>query len=493
LLVDGEHILPSGRDVFMRLGYDLTIEQTQKLTMTPELIQAIQILQYNSQELEDFVSKEIMENPILEMDNTVPNDSRENLKDPESSMSEELMYKEAERDDIDLREKIAESEYDDISYRQWEHRVSNEDVVSFDQYTSKEETLQDYLLLQLTFSDLKDRDKKIGRYLVEGIDDNGYLTVDTDQTAAVFGVKACTVERILKVIQGFEPVGVGARSLEECLLIQLEAKGFKDESLDYVIKNHLNDLAENKIQYIAKSIGLTVLQVQAMADLIRTLDPKPGMAYSSGEQIRYVVPDVIIEKEDDGYEIVTNDSTIPSLKVSSYYMNLVKNNKDDEDLQKYLNDKYNSALWLIKSIEQRKRTIFKVSEAVMKLQTEFLEKGEKYLKPMTLKQIADAVGVHESTVSRSINGKFIQTPRGVYEIKYFFSSGVGSGSGEGLSSNSIKTFIKEIIDGEDPKKPCSDQDMVEILSEKGIEISRRTVAKYRESMNILSSSKRRRY
>lgn len=485
--------MPSGRDVFMRLGYDLTIEQTQKLTMTPELIQAIQILQYNSQELEDFVSKEIMENPILEMDNTVPNDSRENLKDPESSMSEELMYKEAEKDDIDLREKIAESEYDDISYRQWEHRVSNEDVVSFDQYTSKEETLQDYLLLQLTFSDLKDRDKKIGRYLVEGIDDNGYLTVDTDQTAAAFGVKACTVERILKVIQGFEPVGVGARSLEECLLIQLEAKGFKDESLDYVIKNHLNDLAENKIQYIAKSIGLTVLQVQAMADLIRTLDPKPGMAYSSGEQIRYVVPDVIIEKEDDGYEIVTNDSTIPSLKVSSYYMNLVKNNKDDEDLQKYLNDKYNSALWLIKSIEQRKRTIFKVSEAVMKLQTEFLEKGEKYLKPMTLKQIADAVGVHESTVSRSINGKFIQTPRGVYEIKYFFSSGVGSGSGEGLSSNSIKTFIKEIIDGEDPKKPCSDQDMVEILSEKGIEISRRTVAKYRESMNILSSSKRRRY
>ena len=477
----------------MRLGYDLTIEQTQKLTMTPELIQAIQILQYNSQELEDFVSKEIMENPILEMDNTVPNDSHENLKDPESSMSEELMYKEAERDDIDLREKIAESEYDDISYRQWEHRVSNEDVVSFDQYTSKEETLQDYLLLQLTFSDLKDRDKKIGRYLVEGIDDNGYLTVDTDQTAAAFGVKACTVERILKVIQGFEPVGVGARSLEECLLIQLEAKGFKDESLDYVIKNHLNDLAENKIQYIAKSIGLTVLQVQAMADLIRTLDPKPGMAYSSGEQIRYVVPDVIIEKEDDGYEIVTNDSTIPSLKVSSYYMNLVKNNKEDEDVQKYLNDKYNSALWLIKSIEQRKRTIFKVSEAVMKLQTEFLEKGEKYLKPMTLKQIADAVGVHESTVSRSINGKFIQTPRGVYEIKYFFSSGVGSGNGEGLSSNSIKTFIREIVDNEDPKKPCSDQDMVEILSKKGIEISRRTVAKYRESMNILSSSKRRRY
>jgi RNA polymerase sigma-54 factor len=234
-----------------------------------------------------------------------------------------------------------------------------------------------------------------------------------------------------------------------------------------------------------------VNQVQAAADLIRTLDPKPGRAYSSGEEVRYVVPDIIVEKQDNGYVILTNDSTVPHLMVSSFYVNLAKTHKEDVEVQKYLSDKYNSALWLIKSIEQRKRTIYNVADAVMAHQTEFLEKGDKYLKPMTLKQIAEVVGVHESTVSRSINGKYIQTPRGVYEIKYFFSSGVGSG--EGLSSNSIKTFIKEIIDKEDPKKPYSDQDMVEILSEKGIEISRRTVAKYRESMNILSSSKRRRY
>ncbi len=477
----------------MRLGYDLTIEQTQKLTMTPELIQAIQILQYNSQELEDFVSREIMENPILEMDNTVPNDNRDHIKDSEISKSEEIIIKEAEKDDFDLRERIAESEYDDISYRQWEHRLSNDDVVSFDQYTSKEETLQDYLLLQLTFSNLRDRDRKIGRFLVEAIDENGYLTVDTDQTAYVFGVKPSVIERVLDVIHGFDPVGVGARNLEECLLIQLEAKGFHDESIEYIVRNHLTDLGENRIQHIAKCTGLTAVQVQAVADLIRTLDPKPGMAYSSGEQIRFVVPDIIVERGADGYDIVTNDSTIPNLRVSSYYINLAKSHKEDEEVQKYLSDKYNSALWLIKSIEQRKRTIYKVSEAVMKYQMEFLEKGEKYLKPMTLKQIADEVGVHESTVSRSINGKYIQTPRGVFEIKYFFSSGVGSGSGEGLSSNSIKTFIREIVDNEDPKKPCSDQDMVEILSRKGIEISRRTVAKYRESMNILSSSKRRRY
>lgn len=477
----------------MRLGYDLTIEQTQKLTMTPELIQAIQILQYNSQELEEFVSKEIMENPILEMDNTVGNDSRSDNKEPEFCKSEELMFKEAEKDDIDLREKVVESEYDDISYRQWEHRVSNDDVVSFDQYTSREDTLQDYLLLQLTFSDLRGSEKKIGRYLVEAIDENGYLTVDIQQAASALNVKPCAVSRILEVIQGFEPVGVGARNLEECLLIQLKAKGFNDESLEYIITHHLNDLGDNRIQHIARSMGLTVNQVQMIADIIRTLDPKPGRAYSSGEQVRYVVPDIIVEKEDNGYALVSNDSTIPHLMVSSYYVNMAKTHKEDEEVQKYLTDKYNSALWLIKSIEQRKRTIFNVASAVMEHQTEFLEKGEKYLKPMTLKQIADVVGVHESTVSRSINGKYIQTPRGVYEIKYFFSSGVSGTSGDGLSSNSIKTFIKEIIDKEDPKKPYSDQDMVEILSDKGIEISRRTVAKYRESMNILSSSKRRRY
>ena len=474
----------------------MTIEQTQKLTMTPELIQAIQILQYNSQELEEFVSKELIENPLLEMD--YYESRRETTKakvtaDADSSKSEQIMKKEAEQADNDLREKMVEAEYDDISYRQWEHRVSNDDVVTFDQYTSKEETLEDQLMEQLSFADLKECEARIGEYLVEAIDENGYLSVSVDDASQALKVKPCAVERILKVIQSFEPVGVGARSLEECLVIQLDAKGLLDESIEYIIRNHLQDLGENRIQLIAKDTGLTVSQVQAVADLIRTLDPKPGRAYSSGESVRYVVPDIIVEKEADDYEIITTDSTVPHLMVSAFYVNLAKTHKEDEEVQKYLSDRYNSALWLIKSIEQRKQTIFKVASAVIEHQKEFLDKGEKYLKPMTLKQIADVVGVHESTVSRSINGKYIQTPRGVFEIKYFFSSGVGGGNGEGLSSNSIKKFIREIVDNEDPKKPCSDQEMVEILSQKGIEISRRTVAKYREAMNILSSSKRRRY
>ncbi|MBR6472369.1 MAG: RNA polymerase factor sigma-54, partial [Firmicutes bacterium] len=405
----------------------MTIEQTQKLTMTPELIQAIQILQFNSQELEEFVSKELIENPLLELDTF--EQRRESMRDkerePENCKSEELMKKEAEQADFDLREKVVEAEYDDISYRQWEHRVSNDDVVPFDQYTSKEETLQDYLLTQLTFSDLKDCQRKIGRYLVEAIDENGYLTVDTQDVAEMFNVKKCAVDNILGVIQTFEPVGVGARNLEECLLIQLKAKDLLDDGIEYIIRHHLPDLGENRIQQISKSTGLTVSQVQMVADLIRTLDPKPGRAYSSGESVRYVVPDIIVEKEDDGYEIMTNDGNVPHLMVSAFYVNLAKTHKEDEEVQKYLSDRYNSALWLIKSIEQRKQTIYKVAKAVIDQQKDFLDKGEKYLKPMTLKQIAEVVGVHESTVSRSINGKYIQTPRGVFEIKYFFSSGVG--------------------------------------------------------------------
>ena len=471
----------------MKLGYDLTIEQSQKLTMTPELIQAIQILQFNSQELETFVQDELMQNPVLEYDSTA-----EDRREQEVSKSESMDKKEAEEADFDLREKVKEAEYDDISYKQWEHRKEN-DEPTFEQFVSKEETLEDYLLLQLTFSKLKGNDMKIGRYMVESIDENGYLTVELSQVAKTFKVSEAHVEKILDVIQTFEPAGVGARTLEECLIIQLASKGLLEDSVEYIILHHLTDIGENKLGKVSKETGLTVAQVQMITDLIRTLEPKPGRRFSSGESVKYVVPDVIVEKVDGEYQIVTNETTIPRLMVSSYYMSLAKRATEDAELSKYLNEKYNSALWLIKSIEQRRQTIYNVVAAVVEHQKEFLDKGPKYLKTLTLKQVAEALNIHESTVSRSINGKYMQTPRGVFEIKYFFSSGVTGGRGEGMSSNSIKTFIKEIVESEDPKNPYSDQDMVEILSQKGIEISRRTVAKYREGMNILSSSKRRRY
>ena len=472
----------------MKLGYNLTIEQTQKLTMTPELIQAIQILQFNTQELDEFVQEELMQNPVLEFEK-----SYEEKQKDEVSKSEELDAKACAEADIDLREKVKEAEYDDISYKQWEYSRDRDDDYSYEQFVSKEETLEDSLLLQLTFSSLKGQDLKIGRFLIEAIDDNGYLTVSTEEVAKVFQVEVEKVEEVLDVIQTFEPAGVGARDLKECLIIQLAAKGLLEDTVEYIILHHLEDLGENRLSKVAKTLNLPIGQIQLVCDLIRSLEPKPGRCYSSGSNVKYITPDVTVEKLDGEYHVVTNEYSAPRLMVSPYYTNLARTAADDAELNKYLNEKYNAAIWLIKSIEQRKQTIFNVVDAVIKHQKEFLDYGPKYLRTLTLKQVADDLGIHESTVSRAINGKYMQTPRGVFEIKFFFSSGVTGASGEGVSSNSIKSMIKEIIDGEDPKSPYSDQDMVKMLSERGIEISRRTVAKYREGLNILSSSKRRRY
>ncbi|MCI6012248.1 MAG: RNA polymerase factor sigma-54 [Firmicutes bacterium] len=472
----------------MKLGYDLTIEQTQKLTMTPELIQAIQILQFNTQELDEFVQDELMQNPVLEFDKTYDDKNQD-----EVSKSEEMDVKACEQADIDLREKVKEAEYDDISYKQWEYSKDKDDEYSYEQFVSKDETLEDSLLLQLTFSSLKGQDLKIGRYLVEAIDDNGYLTVTTEEVAKVFQVDVDKVEEILDVIQTFEPAGVGARDLKECLIIQLAARGLLEDTVEYIILHHLEDLGENKLNKVARTLGLPIAQVQMVCDLIRSLEPKPGRSFSSGSNVKYITPDVTVEKIDGEYQVITNEYSAPRLMVSPYYSNLASTAVDDAELNKYLNEKYNAAIWLIKSIEQRKHTIFNVVDAVIRHQKDFFDYGPKYLKTLTLKQVAEDLGIHESTVSRAINGKYMQTPRGVFEIKYFFSSGVTGSDGEGVSSNSIKSMIKEIINGEDPKNPYSDQDMVKLLSDRGIEISRRTVAKYREGLNIPSSSKRRRY
>ena len=455
----------------MKLSYGLTIEQTQKLTMTLELIQAIRILQFNTQELDSFVQEELLENPVLEIDGKRKDDKTV---------------------DIDIQERIKEDYNDEESYKQWE-RSSDREEYSYEQFVSKEETLEDSLLLQLTFSKLEGYDLKIGRYIVEAIDENGYLTVPVEQIAAIFKTDSGKIDDILDVIQNFEPVGVGARNLKECLIIQLAAKGLLDEVTEYIILNHLEDLGNNKLNKIAKAVGIPVTQVQMVCDLIRTLEPKPGRSFAVGESVKYIVPDVFVEKMDGEYVVTNNESSIPHIMVSPYYNALAKEAKNDEELSKYITDKFNSALWLIKSIEQRKRTIYNVAAAVVKHQKEFFDKGNKYLKTLTLKEVAESIGMHESTVSRSVNGKYMQTPRGVFEIKYFFSGGITGQGGTGVSSNSIKTIIKEIIDGENQSKPYSDQDIVGILSGKGIEISRRTVAKYREGMNILSSSKRRRY
>ncbi|MBR0600261.1 RNA polymerase factor sigma-54 [Sinanaerobacter chloroacetimidivorans] len=470
----------------MRLGYDLTIEQSQKLVMTPELIQAIQILQFNTQELESYVEEQLLTNPILEMAPAAPQSTDSEQEKPSDD------FRSKEEHEIDWAEHFKEKEYDDISYKQWEYNTEKNEY-TYEQYVSSEITLTEHLLFQLQFAPLKKSCRQAGRYIIESLDENGYMTLTLDEISRELSLSKDKVELVLSAIQSFDPAGVGARNLKECLLIQLAHQGNEDPLITEVINHYLEDIAGNRLNNIAKALNVTVREVQEISDIIKGLEPKPGRQFGSSSDTRYIVPDVIVEKVDDEYIVTVNESSAPKLTISPYYQKMLIDSDKESNISKFLTGRLNSALWLIRSIEQRRQTIYNVVCAVVKYQIDFFEEGPKHLKTLTLKQIADEVGIHESTVSRSINGKYMQTPRGVFEIKYFFTSGVSGNSGEGIASESIKTIIKEIVDKEDPKAPLSDQTMVEMLAERGIDISRRTVAKYRDEMNLPSSSKRKRY
>ena len=456
----------------MKIGYELTIEQTQKLSMTPELIQAIQILQYNNQELNEYIDKELLENPILESE----------------------YHKESDTEiDIDsLRDQLIQADENVEAYKQWESH-STSDEYSYENFVAFNYTLTEFLIEQLHFSSLKGQDAEIGRYIIENIDDNGYLSMSLEEICRVLDVDLDSCERVLDVIHTFEPSGVGARDLNECLIIQLASLGELTDEIEFIISNRLKDLADNKYALISKDMGISIAEVQGIADLIKTLEPKPGRGFDSDNSIKYILPDIYVEETNGEYIVSANDGSTPSLHISSYYNSLTEEAKSDKELSNYLNNRFNSAMWLMKSIEQRKKTIYNVASAIVQFQNDFFAKGERFLKPLTLKQIAETVGVHESTVSRAINGKYMQCPRGVFELKYFFTGGILNEDGSGVSSNSIKSMIKEFVDAEDDKKPLSDSKISEMLHEKGIDISRRTVAKYRDDIGILPSSKRRRF
>lgn len=456
----------------MKIGYELTIEQTQKLSMTPELIQAIQILQYNNQELNEYIDKELLENPILESE----------------------YHKESDTEiDIDsLRDQLIQADENVEAYKQWESH-STSDEYSYENFVAFNYTLTEFLIEQLHFSSLKGQDAEIGRYIIENIDDNGYLSMSLEEICSVLDVNLDSCERVLDLIHTFEPSGVGARDLNECLIIQLASLGELTDEIEFIISNRLKDLADNKYALISKEVGISLTEVQEIADLIKTLEPKPGRGFDSDNSIKYIIPDIYVEETNGEYVVSANDGSTPSLHISSYYNSLTEEAKSDKELSNYLNNRFNSAMWLMKSIEQRKKTIYNVASAIVQFQNDFFAKGERFLKPLTLKQIAETVGVHESTVSRAINGKYMQCPRGVFELKYFFTGGILNEDGSGVSSNSIKSMIKEFVDAEDDKKPLSDSKISEMLHEKGIDISRRTVAKYRDDIGILPSSKRRRF
>ncbi|MCK9443203.1 MAG: RNA polymerase factor sigma-54 [Tissierellaceae bacterium] len=456
----------------MRLTYDLTLEQTQKLIMTPELRQAIELLQLNALELREYIDKELEENPLLEITN--------NAEEYES-------IDKYANNDVDWKEYF--DKFDDISYRpQTDENIKEYNYESFISY---EPTLKEHLFSQLNLMSLENIGHKIGVSIIENIDNSGYLTVTAEEISKYTKSTVEEVEIILNIIQNFEPLGVGARDLKECLLIQTREKKGICKCTVNIIEDYLEDVGQNRIQKIAKELNVEPQEIQEACDYIKSLEPKPGRTFGSNDDIKYIKPDVEIKIVDGEFEVIVNDVTGPRLNINNYYKNLLRTSNDKNTME-FLNEKFNSAMWIIRSIEQRRNTIKRVVESIIRFQKDFFLTGEKSLRPLTLKEVADDIDMHESTISRATNGKFAQTPRGIFELKYFFSSSLDSDKG-GISSTSIKSHIKEILDEEDPKKPYSDSKLAEILGKQGISISRRTIAKYRDELNIPSSNIRRRY
>lgn len=471
----------------MKMNFNLNLVQTQKLVMTPELKQAIEILQFNAIELNEFINEELLNNPILEKLTSEVDDEA-----PVDKQEQEFEYDldKGDSKEVDWEDMI--NYFDEVKpINLTTYNADSE--INYDNFVADEETLKDYLDMQLKFSKLEEDVVKICEYIIENIDDNGYLQMRNEEAVLIFNRSNEEIEQLVKLIQTFEPPGVGARNIKECLLIQMYQQGFEESLEELLVTDHLEELSEKKFVQIAKKIGETAERVQQAYDYIKTLEPKPGRSFSSGRDVRYVIPDVYVEKVIDEYVVTVNESASPRLQINGFYKSMLHQYNKDSLTNEYLSKNLQSALRIIKSIEQRRNTIYRVCKAIIEYQVDFFEKGMLYLRPLNLKDIADEIEVHESTVSRAVNGKYMQCPNGLFEIKYFFQSGVKGASGEGVSSESVKSVMKDMIDKENPKKPHSDQHIADDLVKAGINISRRTVAKYRDELNIPPSSKRKRF
>ena len=455
----------------MKLGFGLQMQQTQRLIMTPELRQAITVLQLPVAELDEFIEQQLLENPCLEAE---PKEEPEDL--------------ETRKDTRELVEYLGESDGAGGSGA----ASADEDEVNYESFTPTVPTLQEHLAAQLYLSGLDPEGIRIGEFLIGSLNDHGYLTITTAEVAERLGVPESKVLDALQVIQSFEPLGVGARSLTECLLLQWAVLDDGNPWVAPIIERHLDDLAEGRIVRIAEALGATPAEVQHAADVIRTLDPKPGRRFGSPDETRYVIPDVTVERVANEYVIIVNEGPLPKLMVSRQYRQLLSNPVEAE-VRKYVEDKIHSAMWIIRALEQRRITLYKVTEAIVRFQRDFFDLGIRHLRPLTLRDVADEIGMHESTVSRATSGKYMQTPRGTFEMKFFFSSGVEGARGKGVAQESVKRMIADLIARERPQEPLSDQTLAEMLNRQGLNISRRTVAKYREEMGVPSSAKRKRY
>lgn len=454
----------------------MTMSQEQKLVMTQQMQQSIKLLQMSSYDLREYIEKEYAENPVLEA----------NFNDMDNGEKKE-------QDRIDYKELIKYLEFD--NYGSQSYGDYDDEKVSPFTFISKEKSLKDFLEEQLIELNLIERERTLSKYIIESLNEKGYLDISLEEIQKEINEDMEELEIALQIVQGLEPIGIGARDLKECLIIQLRKKRLLNDITEGMVRENLEDIANNKYQVIAKKYKITTQEAQKYGDVIKELEPKPARGFYTGDEVRFIIPDAEIKNIDGEFFILMNNKVIPTISINPIY-NVILNEKD-KDAKEYVKEKMGKAMFLIKSIELRKSTLYKVLEEVLKYQRGFFEGGRKELKPMTLKQVAEAIGMHESTVSRAIREKYILTSFGTIKIKDLFATGVHKGisnvDDEDITVSKMKKEIELIINEESKMKPLSDQAIADILKEKAFKLSRRTVAKYREEMGIGSSSKRKRF
>ncbi len=458
----------------MKLDYNLALTQEQKLVMTQSMQLSIKLLQMSTMELKEYIDKEFSENPTLEAKYEVPEEDF------------------GPRDKFDYKEMVKYFEFDNYGSQSYSSYDEDSDISPFT-FISNKKSLKEYLQEQLVEAGNDRELLALCNYLIEDIDERGYIITSYKDISSELQLSEEKVLKALSIVQSLDPPGIGASDLTECLELQLKRKGYKDEKLFKLLKEHLEDLADNRYLQIAKSLGITPQEAQSLGDIIKTLEPKPSRGFYTGEDTKYIIPDAYIKKLQGEYIIIMNDSVLPKLSVNPLYKEIILADKN-KDAAEYVKEKLDSAMFLIKSIESRRSTLYRVLERIVERQKSYFEQGDEYLKPMTLKDIAGDIGVHESTVSRAIRDKFILTERKTIKIKDLFATGIQrTSSSEDVAVVNIKKTIKDLIDAEDKAKPLSDQIICDALNKMQYDISRRTVAKYREELGIKSSSKRKRF
>ncbi len=455
--------------------------------LAPHLFQSLEILQMPLLDLQQMIQQELSENPTLEA----------TQEQPDEQIEIEQGTKDAEREEFDNElEKLAAlgEEWDDRQYEQ--RQVASSDADEKYQYMmdslSESTSLHDQLLEQLTLSSLNQYERKIAEIVIGNIDDDGYLQLDVDDLLALPNFPAETLDKILDTIHEFDPPGVGARDLRECLLLQLKRAG-KESTQEYqLVADHLDFLGRHKYEEISRGMGLTVDRVKELAKAIAKLDPKPGRNFSE-ERIEYVTPEIVVEKKNGEYVITQNRKPYPKLFISQKYLQMLKDPKTSKEVKTYIREKITKSKQFIQSIDQRMDTIYRIAVEIVRIQRDYFDHGVSKLKPLNMKTVAALLEVHETTISRATTGKYMQTPRGLLSMKYFFKPGVMTASGEAISNESVKAALAEIVRDEDKRKPFSDAKLVTLLDEQGIKIARRTVAKYRDQLRILPSHLRKQH